>query len=308
MDGFMNILKVPGMTSHDVVLQARKRFPGTKVGHGGTLDPAAAGVLPLMLGKATRLSSWVIGKEKQYRAELVLGVTTDTDDLAGTVLKQSTPPAISEAELERLLQSFQGELLQVPPMYSAIKHRGKKMYQYAREGKEIERKERTVTVYDLRLVAFFPPDRVLFEVSCSRGTYIRTLCRDMGEALGCGASMSYLLRTRVGPFHLAEALSLEEIAPHPLAHLLSLDYIFQGEDKLVLPVEELTLLCHGQKLLLHETKDAPSRVFPLPVDGKTLPVYTTEGEFVALARWEKISQGADSRFALTPERVFRLLQ
>ncbi len=308
MDGFINILKVPGMTSHDVVQQARKRFPGTKVGHGGTLDPAAAGVLPLMLGKATRLSSWVMGKEKQYRAELLLGVTTDTDDLAGTVLKQSTPPAISEVDLERFLQSFQGELLQVPPMFSAIKHRGKKMYQYAREGQEIERKERTVTVYDLRLVAFFPPDRVLFEVSCSRGTYIRTLCRDMGETLGCGASMSFLLRTRVGPFQLAEASSLEEIAPHPRAHLLPLDYIFQGEDKLVLPFDELTLLCHGQKLLLDETKDSPSRDFPLPVDGKTLPVYTTEGEFVALARWEKISQGADSGFALTPERVFRLLQ
>ncbi len=307
MDGFLNILKLPGMTSHDVVQQARRRFPRIKVGHGGTLDPAAAGVLPLMLGKATRLSSRVMVGTKQYRAEVVLGVTTDSDDLAGAVLKRSSPPVIQEAELERLLQTFQGELQQVPPMFSAIKHRGKKMYQYAREGKEVERKERTVTVHDICLVEFFPPDRLLFEVSCSRGTYIRTLCRDIGEALGCGASMSFLLRTKVGPFYLDEALSLEEIAPHPKAYLLPLDFLFQGEEKLVFPAADLQSLCRGQTLLFDEPGDFRPGVLPLPVDGKTLPVYTTEGEFVALARWEKISEGTGTRFALTPERVFKLL-
>ncbi len=306
MNGLLNVLKVPGMTSHDVVSQVRGLFTGVKVGHGGTLDPSAAGVLPLMLGKATRLSEWVMGGTKKYRAEMLLGITTDTDDLSGTVMNRNMPPAVSENALKALLRDFEGELVQVPPLFSAVKHRGRKMYQYAREGKEIDRKERTVMIHSINLINFLPPDRVLFEVCCSKGTYIRTLCRQIGEALGSGACMSFLLRTRVGYFYLSDAAPVDEIEKNPEDFVLPMDFVFQDKKKLTLEEVECRSLCYGQKISIDRIRKSKRIPYPLPVDEKIVPVYTTEGEFVALARWETLVHGDGlATHQLVPERVFK---
>ena len=305
MDGFINLLKVPGMTSHDAVSYTRKLFPGTKVGHGGTLDPAAAGVLPLMLGKATRLSDWVMDGSKHYRAELQLGVTTDTDDTTGTVLSSSTLPQIDEHYLQQLFASLEGELSQVPPMYSAVKHQGKKMYQYAREGKEMERSQRSVTIYSLKLVTLFPPDRVIIDVHCSKGTYIRTLCRQVGEDLGCGGCMSFLLRKAVGQFQLKDAVSLDDMESSREKVIFPLDFLFQNEEKIFLESKELNALCQGQKIKADRLLEQGRQTISVSVDGNVSPVYTTKGEFVALARWEQIGDGEYSTLVLAPQRVFK---
>ena len=187
MDGIFNIYKEKGFTSHDVVAIVRRTIHMKKVGHTGTLDPDAEGVLPVCVGKATKLSDVIMDGRKSYRAMLRLGVTTTTE------------------------AAFIGRLEQVPPMYSAVKVNGKKLYELAREGKEIARKARTIEVYDIRIRRFLPPDRVEMDIDCSKGTYIRTLCADIGKALGCGGHMAELLRTATGSFSLENAIKLDDL-------------------------------------------------------------------------------------------------
>lgn len=181
-----------------------------KVGHTGTLDPDAEGVLPVCVGKATKLSDVIMDGRKSYRAMLRLGVTTTTEDASGEVL-ETKEVDFNEDRIREVVASFIGKLEQVPPMYSAVKVNGKKLYELAREGKEIERKSRTIEVYDIRIRQFLPPDRVEFDVDCSKGTYIRTLCADIGKALGCGGHMAELLRTKTGTFSLENAIKLDEM-------------------------------------------------------------------------------------------------
>ncbi|RXS75481.1 tRNA pseudouridine(55) synthase TruB [Blautia faecicola] len=207
--GVINIYKEAGYTSHDVVAKLRGILKQKKIGHTGTLDPQAQGVLPVCLGKGTKLCDLLADHDKEYEAVLRLGITTDTQDMEGNVLQESSVQ-VSEKEVRTCILSFQGEQMQVPPMYSALKVNGKKLYELAREGKVVERKARPVTFHKIEVLWMELP-KVKIRVQCSKGTYIRTLCNDIGEKLGCGGCMEELLRTRVERFALEDAVKLDEV-------------------------------------------------------------------------------------------------
>ncbi|SHG93737.1 tRNA pseudouridine(55) synthase TruB [Tepidibacter thalassicus] len=211
MNGIFNILKPTGMTSHDVVSKIRKITKIKKVGHTGTLDPNAAGVLPVCIGKATKISDFILNKEKTYIAELTLGIQTDTYDSFGNVICKKDVKCINEKELYEVFEMFKGEISQTPPIYSAIKVNGKKLYELARAGQtDVNIKSRNVFIRDIK-IKNISENKVLFEVTCSKGTYIRTLCKDIGDKLGTGAYMSFLLRTLSGNFDIKNSVTLEEI-------------------------------------------------------------------------------------------------
>lgn len=209
INGVLNIYKEAGFTSHDVVAKLRGMFHQKRIGHTGTLDPDAEGVLPVCLGKGTRLCDMLTDHDKVYEAVLRLGMVTDTQDISGTIIKE-TPVLVSEEEVNRCIMSFVGEQMQIPPMYSAIKVNGKKLYELAREGIEIERKARKVHFFSIDILEISLPV-IRIRVHCSKGTYIRTLCHDIGEKLGCGGCMETLLRTKVERFTLHSAKTLAEI-------------------------------------------------------------------------------------------------
>ena len=194
--GIINVYKEKGFTSHDVVAKLRGIVGQKKIGHTGTLDPDATGVLPVCLGKATKLCDLLTDKNKTYEAVLLLGKTTDTQDITGEVLEEKSTEALTEEKVREAIEGFIGDYEQIPPMYSALKVNGKKLYELAREGKVIERKARPVKILDIQILEIDLP-KVRMEVSCSKGTYIRTLCHDIGEKLGCGGCMESLMRTRV---------------------------------------------------------------------------------------------------------------
>ena len=220
MTGFFNVYKEAGYTSHDVVAIIRKLTRG-KVGHTGTLDPQAQGVLPICLGRATKLADMVMGQDKSYIAEVVLGVVTDTGDMTGQVLKRS-PVTFDKDAIIRTVEGFIGPQMQVPPMYSAIKIGGEKLYELARKGQTVERKPRAVNIDSIKVLEFqAEKNSFTIDVTCSKGTYIRSLCMDIGEALGPGAAMGSLLRTRSGAFTLDGAVKLEEIKEAAASGLLS---------------------------------------------------------------------------------------
>lgn len=212
MDGILNVLKPSGMTSFDVVAHLRGLLGIKKIGHAGTLDPLAMGVLPVCIGRATKVIEFMMDKDKIYRAELTLGAKTDTQDSSGNVLSTSDVKCTDE-EIDQAVQSFTGKYMQLPPMYSALKVDGKRLYNLAREGMQIERKQREVMIFSSRVLRIDRSDgvRVLLDVHCSKGTYIRTLCADIGERLGCGGHMSFLLRKQAGSFDIASALTLERL-------------------------------------------------------------------------------------------------
>ena len=210
MDGFINVLKPPGMSSHDVVGRVRRILMTKKVGHAGTLDPGAAGVLPVAVGRATRLIEYLEATDKSYRAEVLFGLRTDTDDDTGTVLETCSPAGFTADAIEAALERFRGTIEQRPPLVSAIKVDGERGYDLARKGSTMELPAREVTIHALRFVAR-RENVLLLDVHCSKGTYIRSLCRDLGEALGAPATMGFLLRTRVGAFSIDAAYALEEL-------------------------------------------------------------------------------------------------
>ena len=214
MDGLINILKPPGLTSHDVVAYLRKLFKIQKIGHTGTLDPGAAGVLPVCVGQGTRVVEYLIDKKKTYRTEITFGIETDTYDAGGKVVNRQEPVSLSYDRMIDVLNGFVGEIKQIPPMVSALHVEGKRLYQLARQGRTVERKPRRVTIYELKPVRFCdtgPYPRLLLDVTCSKGTYIRSLCADIGRMLGCGAYLSFLIRTASGPFAIKDAYTLEQI-------------------------------------------------------------------------------------------------
>jgi tRNA pseudouridine55 synthase len=208
MDGILNIIKPIGMTSHDVVFKVRKKLRIKKVGHTGTLDPNASGVLPICIGQGTKISQFLLEKEKAYRTACRLGLVTDTQDLDGKVLAEHSV-SVSKEEVEKILKDFQPGYHQLPPMYSALKVGGRKLYEYAREGVEVPREKRWVELKTLRLLDFQEKEFSL-DVVCSKGTYIRTLCHDIGEKLGSGGTMAALERTRSGPFSIEDGIYLED--------------------------------------------------------------------------------------------------
>ncbi len=270
--GIVNVLKPPGVTSHDVVSYVRRVYGLKKVGHAGTLDPAAAGVLPVFLGPATRLIEFTADADKAYRVELTFGYATDSGDDSGEVIAAceafSLPP---DDEIAAALAAFVGESEQIPPMHSAIKVGGRKLYELARAGIAVERQPRAITISTISLVRVAAPT-ILFDVTCSKGTYIRTLCADIGARLGCPAMMSFLVRTRVGDFTLAEAKSFEEIAADPDAALQPGDAAVRRLARVVIGDGEAVRFGHGQSI--------PG---DYPTDG-LLAVYARSGSFLGIAR------------------------
>jgi tRNA pseudouridine55 synthase len=212
--GVLVVDKPAGPTSYDVVALVRRRLGARRVGHAGTLDPEATGVLPILVGEATKLMGYLADHDKEYRAVVRLGVRTDTQDLAGRVLSEQPVPALTAADVQAILPRFTGRIRQTPPMYSALHHEGRRLYELAREGVEVAREPREVVVHSIEVEALDGP-LVTLRIVCGKGTYVRTLAADLGEALGCGAAVATLARLRVGPFALAQALSYAELERGP---------------------------------------------------------------------------------------------
>ena len=232
--GIINVYKEKGFTSFDVVAKLRGILRTKKIGHTGTLDPDAEGVLPVCIGRATKVCDILTDKDKVYEAVMLLGVETDTQDTSGEVLKE-LPVTVSEECVKEAILSFVGDYAQVPPMYSALKVNGKKLYELAREGKTVERKARNVQIFSIEILEMNLP-RVRMSVHCSKGTYIRTLCHDIGAMLGCGGCMEKLLRTKVGVFELQDTLKLAEIDELAKAgaveeKIISVDELFEDYTK-----------------------------------------------------------------------------
>lgn len=276
MDGILNLLKPPGMTSHDVVSVVRRALGIKKVGHTGTLDPGVAGVLPICVGKATRLAEYITGEDKAYRAEITFGVTTDTQDSFGHVTGEKDASHLTRGDIAYNLTRFHGEIMQIPPMVSAVKVDGKRLYELAREGVEVERKARPVTIHRLQLLDFRPGPRpvAFIDVVCSKGTYIRTLAADLGEALQVGAHMSHLVRTRSGSFLLEEAATLEELIAGK-ASMLSPAAALGAMARVTLPAAMADRLKHGVA-----PRVAPPQGCP---PGATFALLDGAGDLLALA-------------------------
>ena len=255
VNGIINIYKEAGFTSHDVVAKLRGIVKQKKIGHTGTLDPDATGVLPVCLGNATKLCDMLTDKSKEYESCMLLGVTTDTQDMSGKVLENKQVSCTQEEAREAVL-SFIGEYDQIPPMYSAIKVNGKKLYELARNGIEIERKPRRVEISHIEILECSLPE-IHFRVSCSKGTYIRALCADIGDKLGCGAAMKSLIRTRVGTFVIEEAWKLSEVEKMVaegklLEHVIAPDRVFMEYPKVKVKSVFEKALANGNILGLNQ--------------------------------------------------------
>ena len=274
-DGIVVIDKPAGWTSMDVCAKLRGALRERRVGHAGTLDPMATGVLPVFVGQATKAVPFAEDGRKEYLASLRLGVVTDTQDTTGTTLAATPADGVAEAALRAVLPRFTGEILQVPPMYSALKRNGKKLYELARQGKEVERAPRPVTIYALELPGRDENGDWLLRVECSKGTYIRTLCHDIGAALGCGGAMSALRRTAAAGFTLADAVTLEQALARGADALRSVDSLFRQYPAYRIPDAETERRCRCGN---------PRRA-ALP-DG-TYRVYAPGGGFLALSRCER---------------------
>lgn len=305
--GIINVYKEAGFTSHDVVAKLRGICKQKKIGHTGTLDPDAVGVLPVCLGSGTKLCDMLTGETKEYIAGFRLGVATDTQDISGKILEEKEV-RVSTEQVKEMLSHFVGELQQVPPMYSALKVGGKKLYELAREGKEVERKARPITIYELELLKAEHPEYEI-RVVCSKGTYIRTLCHDIGQALSCGAVMTSLVRSRVGEFRLKDAKTLDELQ----------ELADQGRlQEAVIPVEEMfhalpaiQVSDGAQKALLNGNQLKRSEVLAkeeagiigkmlqgFPVDQGEYRVYSMDSRFCAIYRYE------GDRRLFTPVKMF----
>ncbi len=268
--GIINIYKEKGYTSHDVVAIVRKMLGRVKAGHTGTLDPQAEGVLPICIGRATKISEYIASEIKGYRAVVNLGFTTDTEDHTGEILTKSDVTASKDDIIQAIL-SFKGEILQTPPMYSAIKINGQKLYDLARKGKTVERKQRAVTIYNIDIVEFLSDKEVLIDVLCSKGTYIRTLCKDIGEKLGCGANMGNLLRTRTGNFFVENSIKLDSLKLNVennnlQPYLITVDKVFPQYRHVSVLQEAQKYVENGNKISFNflncsETIDVDENVF-----------------------------------------------
>ena len=286
-DGIINVYKEKGFTSFDVVAKMRGILGQRKVGHTGTLDPAAEGVLPVCAGRGTRLCDMLTDHDKTYRATLLLGVVTDTEDTTGTVLEEKNTDHLTEDEVREAIMSFVGDYDQVPPMYSALKVDGKKLYELAREGKVIERKARPVKIHEIVIESVNLPE-VVMSVSCSKGTYIRTLCNDIGAKLGVGGCMKDLLRTKVGRFVLEETRTLTQLQQLKEEGRL---------EEAVFPLEsvfaDLPEIRAAEEVLNKLMKNGnPFRYKGIgPVsDGDAYKAYTMDGQFVGVYEYSEEKQ------------------
>jgi tRNA pseudouridine55 synthase len=279
LNGMIIVKKEAGFTSNDVVAKMRGICGQRKVGHTGTLDPDATGVLPVCLGTGTKLCDMLADRDKEYVTELLLGVTTDTQDISGTVLSEREVNA-SEEEVHAAIQSFVGAYDQVPPMYSALKVNGKKLYELAREGKEVERKARRVTILEIEILEMKLP-AVKLRVACTKGTYIRTLCHDIGEKLGCGGTMKSLVRTRVGHFVIEQARTLSELqtlkdAGNLEEALIPTESAFEECERFCVPPLAEKYLKNGNAIAASNFEGASFE------NGQRVRMCTTAGQFLGL--------------------------
>ncbi|WP_248926326.1 tRNA pseudouridine(55) synthase TruB [Paenibacillus hamazuiensis] len=297
LEGILPILKPAGWTSHDVVAKVRRITREKRIGHTGTLDPQVTGVLPLCIGRATRLVEYIQELPKEYEAALTIGFATDTEDASGTVTSRADSVSLTRQQVEQVLQTFVGEIEQVPPMFSAVKVDGKRLYELAREGKEIERKSRKVTIYEIEMLSAEmdrPYPEIRFRVRCSKGTYIRTLCVDIGKDLGYPAVMSHLVRTSTGNIGIGQCVTLEQVEEHQkegTLHtlLLAADRAIAFLPKLELNETQTKQALQGQKIRLP--------VFEAEAN-TTVRAYSPQNEFIGIFEWE----AADRK--LKPVKVF----
>lgn len=306
INGVINIYKERGFTSHDVVAKLRGILKQKKIGHTGTLDPDAEGVLPVCLGKGTRLCDMLTDHSKVYEAVLLLGQSTDTQDVSGNVL-QEAPVDVSEEEVREAIMSFVGPYDQIPPMYSALKVNGQKLCDLARAGKEVERKARPVEIYEIQIEEIHLP-RVRMTVSCSKGTYIRTLCHDIGEKLKCHGCMESLLRTRVGQFLLKDSLTLAQVEAYRDENriteiVMPVDQVFSDCPALKLTKEAAKLGYNGNPFTstqaLTENDQMVEKSSDISLDGgKWFRVYDPEGVFIGVYAYNS------KRDQFRPEKMF----
>ena len=282
MDGVLNIRKEKGYTSFDVVAKLRGILHMKKIGHTGTLDPEAEGVLPVVLGKATKLVDLLTEKQKTYEALLHLGLETDTQDMTGTVLEEK-PVEVTEEEVRTVIRSFLGEQQQIPPMYSALKVDGKKLYELAREGKTVERKPRAVQFYEIEIKKIELP-YVRFSVTCSKGTYIRTLCHDIGQKLGCGGCMEELLRTRSGNFVWEDSMTLAQVEEAVRNGTIGDRVISIGQ--VLKDYPEIFCTREGDRLLENGNTLAERFVRGEHKEG-WVRMYASDGTFTGIFQWDK---------------------
>ncbi len=306
INGVINIYKERGFTSHDVVAKLRGILKQKKIGHTGTLDPDAEGVLPVCLGKGTRLCDMLTDHSKVYEAVLLLGQSTDTQDVSGTVLQEASVD-VSEEEVREAIMSFVGPYDQIPPMYSALKVNGQKLCDLARAGKEVERKARPVEIYEIQIEEIHLP-RVRMTVSCSKGTYIRTLCHDIGEKLKCHGCMESLLRTRVGQFLLKDSLTLAQVEAYRDENriteiVMPVDQVFSDCPALKLTKEAAKLGYNGNPFtstqVLTENDQMVEKSSDISLDGgKWFRVYDPEGVFIGVYAYDS------KRDQFRPEKMF----
>lgn len=298
MNGIINVYKEKGFTSHDVVAKLRGILRQRKIGHTGTLDPDAEGVLPVCLGKATKLCDFLTDKEKEYRTVMHLGIETDTQDITGTVIEERAVN-VSESDVKSVINSFIGSYDQIPPMYSALKVNGKKLYELAREGKTIERQPRQITIHNIVIEDINIPF-VTMRVKCSKGTYIRTLCRDIGEKLGCPSCMESLVRTQSGSFKLEDSLKLDEIEKlrddGSLENkIYPIDGIFSSYPKTMVKKEAEKMLLNGNSMYENQLV---SEYDISELKKSDIRIYDTLGTFIGVYRYNT----ADRQFK--PVKVF----
>jgi tRNA pseudouridine55 synthase len=279
MDGILNIDKPSGKTSYGVVAWVRRLSGERRVGHAGTLDPAATGVLPVCLGQATRIVEFLLNTAKTYRAEIELGVATDTFDVSGKITQRADPSSIDLDKLQSALSSFRGSIQQTPPMYSALKHRGQPLYRLARAGVSIERRSRPVTIHRLELVSWQPPFAAL-EIECRKGTYIRSLAHDLGQALGCGAYLKSLVRTRYGIFDIKVAIPLEKLEEafnqgDYERFLYPVDSVLQDFPALVLDDTAVAAMKNGQSISFEDNR-------AVNIDKPYFRAYSQDGRFLGI--------------------------
>lgn len=297
INGILNVYKEKGYTSHDVVAKLRGILGQRKIGHTGTLDPDAEGVLPVCLGRATKVCDLLTDRDKTYVADLLLGVSTDTQDITGTVIQEKSTAGLTENRVFKCIENYIGEYDQIPPMYSALKIGGKKLCDLAREGKTVERKSRRVLIKDITVLECRLPG-VRMQVECSKGTYIRTLCHDIGQDLGTGGCMEHLLRTRAGAFRIEDSLRLDEIRRFTEEGRLSeilipVDHVFSEYEALVVNSRYSALLYNGNPFRADALQEKCS-----PSDGARYRIYDEERRFAAIYTY----RAEENKFR--PEKMF----
>lgn len=290
LNGIINIYKEKGFTSHDVVAKMRGILNIKKIGHTGTLDPEAEGVLPVCIGKATKVVDLIVDKDKTYEAVLKLGIVTDTQDMTGNIIMTS-PVEVDLPHIQNAVEKFIGGYEQIPPMYSAIKVNGKKLYELARQGKEVERSSRRVMIYNIKILDYNPGEHeVKLQVDCGKGTYIRTLLHDIGNVLGCGGVMKSLLRTRVGSFDISGALRLREIEERAKngtinEHIVPIDEIFASYPKVITDSKYDKMIYNGNAFSFKHLFFSPG-LNNVTDEAYFVRVYDSKGVFVGVYRYE----------------------